>query len=63
MITETETLEDPWDCCEQPEPAYCPICDTLNYPMGVLGKVTHYGCQFCGVHYHQREIEACPTPT
>lgn len=33
----------------------CPCCSWPNYPMGTLGKVTHYTCRQCGVWYSFEE--------
>lgn len=29
----------------------CPGCDATNAPMGMLGKLLHYCCRYCGLWY------------
>lgn len=48
-LIEEEDFEDA-DC------AYCPECHLLNYPIGILGRVIHYTCRYCGIWFSVKSI-------
>jgi transposase-like protein len=35
----------------EPEPTYCPLCDSEAGEMGSLGNRKHYRCRACGVDF------------
>lgn len=38
----------------------CPICETQNETMGMLGNIIHFRCRSCGTMYYKENFVAAP---